>query len=99
MANAPKLNLSIPQGARDVAFDSKLWIWWEELQYQTRKLESHQRLALDAEALEASYEAIRLTNGQPTGSPGEYVMTYCLGQPKQSLTITRVFLPWAKGTT
>src|SRR5690606_39004851 len=73
-ANAPKLTLSIPQGARDVAFDSKLWVWWEELQYHTRKLESHQRLALDAEALEASYEAVRLTNGQATGTPNEYVV-------------------------
>lgn len=71
-ANAPKLKLSIPQGSRDVAFDSKLWIWWEELQFQTRKIESHQRLALDAETLEASYEAIRLTNGRPTGVPDEY---------------------------
>lgn len=78
-ANAPKLTLSIPQGARDVAFDSKLWVWWEELQYQTKKLESHQRLALDAEALEASYEAVRLTNGQPTGVPNEYIFDVLAG--------------------
>ena len=84
-ANAPKLTLSIPQGTRDVAFDSKLWVWWEELQYQTRKLENHQRLALDAEALEASYEAIRLTNGQPTGSPNEYVFDVLSGSTEAKL--------------
>src|SRR5690606_25506310 len=55
-ANSPKLDLAIPSAwrfAAHMAFDSKLWVWWEELQYQTRKLEAHQRLALDAEALEA----------------------------------------------
>jgi len=95
-ANAPKLTLSIPQGARDVAFDSKLWIWWEELQYQTRKLESHQRLALDAEALEASYEAIRLTNGQPTGSPGEYVYDVLPGSTEAKLDDNEGFLALGK---
>lgn len=78
-ANAPKLTLSIPQGSRDVAFDSKLWIWWEELQFQTRRLESHQRIALDAETLEASYDAIRLTNGEPTGIPNEYIFNVLPG--------------------
>ncbi|ENK8040869.1 ATP-binding protein [Salmonella enterica] len=84
-ANAPKLALSIPQGTRAVAFDSKLWIWWEELQYQTKKLESHQRLAVDAETLEASYEAIRLTNGQPTGMPDEYVFDVLMGSTESKL--------------
>lgn len=84
-ANAPKLTLSIPQGARSVAFDSKLWIWWEELQYQTKKLESHQRLAIDAETLEASYEAIRLTNGQSTDVPGEYIFDVLAGSTESKL--------------
>lgn len=95
-ANAPKLALSIPQGARNVAFDSKLWVWWEELQYHTRKLESHQRLALDAEALEASYEAIRLTNGQPTGMPEEYVFDVLPGSTEAKLDDNEGYLALGK---
>lgn len=95
-ANAPKLTLSIPQGARDVAFDSKLWVWWEELQYHTRKLESHQRLALDAEALEASYEAVRLTNGQPTGSPNEYIFDVLAGSTEAKLDDNEGYLALGK---
>lgn len=95
-ANAPKLTLSIPQGARDVAFDSKLWVWWEELQYHTRKLESHQRLALDAEALEASYEAIRLTNGQPTGTPNEYIFDVLVGSTEAKLDDNEGYLALGK---
>jgi hypothetical protein len=95
-ANAPKLTLSIPQGARDVAFDSKLWVWWEELQYHTRKLESHQRLALDAEALEASYEAIRLTNGKPTGLPNEYIFDVLSGSTEAKLDDNEGYLALGK---
>jgi hypothetical protein len=95
-ANAPKLTLSIPQGARDVAFDSKLWVWWEELQYHTRKLESHQRLALDAEALEASYEAVRLTNGHPTGVPNEYVFDVLPGSTEAKLDDNEGYLALGK---
>ncbi|SMP59357.1 AAA domain-containing protein [Noviherbaspirillum suwonense] len=95
-ANAPKLTLSIPQGARDVAFDSKLWVWWEELQYHTRKLESHQRLALDADALEANYEAIRLTNGQPTGLPNEYVFDVLAGSTEAKLDDNEGYLALGK---
>lgn len=95
-ANAPRLTLSIPQGARDVAFDSKLWVWWEELQYHTRKLESHQRLALDAEALEASYEAVRLTNGHPTGSPNEYAFDVLAGSTEAKLDDSEGYLALGK---
>jgi hypothetical protein len=95
-ANAPKLALSIPQGARDVAFDSKLWVWWEELQYYTRKLESHQRLALDAEALEASYEAVRLTNGHPTVAPNEYVFDVLPGSTEAKLDDNEGYLALGK---
>lgn len=91
-ANAPKLTLSIPVGARNVAFDSKLWIWWDELQYQTNKLESHQRLALDAETLEASYEAIRLTNGQPNGSAMEFIYDVLPGSTEAKLDDSDGFL-------
>lgn len=95
-ANAPKLTLSIPQGSRDVAFDSKLWVWWEELQFQTRKLESHQRLALDAEALEASYEAVRLTNGQPMGAPNEYIFDVLPGSTEAKLDDNEGYLALGK---
>ena len=95
-ANAPKLALSIPQGTRDVAFDSKLWVWWEELQYHTRKLESHQRLALDAEALEASHEAVRLTNGQSTGTPNEYVFDVLPGSTEAKLDDNEGYLALGK---
>ncbi|HCW0287913.1 TPA: AAA family ATPase [Pseudomonas aeruginosa] len=95
-ANAPKLSLSIPQGSRDVAFDSKLWVWWEELQFQTRKLESHQRLALDAEALEASYEAVRLTNGRATGTPNEYIYDVLPGSTEAKLDDNEGYLALGK---
>ncbi|WP_338591628.1 AAA domain-containing protein [Shewanella khirikhana] len=95
-ANAPKLTLSVPQGARNVAFDSKLWVWWEELQYHTRKLESHQRLALDAEALEASYEAIRLTNGRPTGAVNEYEFDVHPGSTEAKLDDNEGYLALGK---
>lgn len=95
-ANAPKLTLSIPQGARNVAFDSKLWVWWEELQYHTRKLESHQRLALDSEALEASYEAVRLANGHPTGLPNEYIFDVLPGSTEAKLDDNEGYLALGK---
>ncbi|HEI9751837.1 TPA: AAA family ATPase [Acinetobacter baumannii] len=98
-ANAPKLTLSIPQGSRGVAFDSKLWIWWEELQYNTKKLESHQRLALDAESLEASYEAIRLTNGRATAIPNEYEYDVSPGSTEAKLDDNEGYLALGKEGT
>jgi hypothetical protein len=95
-ANAPKLVLSIPQGPRGVAFDSKLWVWWEELQYQTRRLEDHQRLALDGETLEATYDAIRLTNGVPTGNPLEYVFDVLPGSTEAKLDDDQAFYAFGK---
>ena len=62
-AGNPKIDLSNPKGAQSVAFDAKLWIWWDKLSLATERAESHQRLALDAQALEANYEALRLRNG------------------------------------
>ena len=91
-ANAPKLSLSIPRGTTNVAFDSKLWVWWDELQYQTKKLESHQRIALDAETLEANYDAIRITNGRPTGQPNEYVFDVLTGSTEAKLDDNDGFL-------
>lgn len=62
-AGNPKVDLSNPRGAVGVAFDAKMWIWWDKLSLATERAEAHQRLALDAQALEANYEALRLRNG------------------------------------
>lgn len=71
-ANTPRLNLSISTGTRKVAYDSKLWIRWEELQYHSKRLEEYQRLTSDAETLEANYEALRITDGRRLGNSNEY---------------------------
>jgi len=63
-AKATRIPSSIPQGARGVAFDAKLWIWWDSLEFNTAQLESHIRLSMEGERLEASYEAILMTNGR-----------------------------------
>ncbi|MDQ7957813.1 MAG: AAA domain-containing protein [Pseudomonadota bacterium] len=62
-ARATRIPTSIPQGARDVAFDGKLWLWWDQLGFNASQLEAHLRLSMDADRLEASYEAIVLRNG------------------------------------
>ena len=67
-AGNPTVDLSNPTGARGVAFDAKLWIWWDKLGLATLKAAAHQRLALDGQALEASYEALRLRNGNRAGT-------------------------------
>lgn len=95
-ANAPRLTLSVPQGARGVSFDGKLWAWWDELQHQTRKLESHQRLVLDAETLEAAYEAIRLTNGRATGAADCYEFDVLPGSTEAKLDDNEGFLALGK---
>ena len=51
-----------------MAFDAKMWIWWDKLSLATEKAAAHQRLALDAQALEANYEALRLRNGVRVGT-------------------------------
>lgn len=63
-AKATRIPSSIPQGARGVAFDAKLWIWWDSLEFNTAQLESHIKLSMEGERLEASYEAILLNNGK-----------------------------------
>ena len=67
-ARATHIPLSIPQGARGVAFDSKLWLWWDKLDFNASQLEAHDRLSMDGERLEATYEAIILRNGKQMGS-------------------------------
>lgn len=71
-ANAPKLHLSGSRGTAGVAYDSKLWVRWEELQYHSTRLEAHHRLASDAEALDASYEALRITDGSRIANSNDY---------------------------
>jgi AAA domain len=54
---------SIPRGAASVAFDAKLWLWWDELDFNTSQLEAHIGLSMDGERLEATYEAVVLRGG------------------------------------
>ena len=51
-APAPRIPVSIPQGIRGVGFDSKLWIWWDRLNFCAEQLSSHMRLAVDGERLD-----------------------------------------------
>ena len=62
-ARSTRISTSIPTGATRVAFDAKLWIWWDQLDFNMSQLEAHIRLAMDGERLEATYEAIILQNG------------------------------------
>jgi hypothetical protein len=64
----PVIDLSNPTGAIGVAFDAKLWIWWDKLGLATQRAGAHQRLAKDGQALEADYEALRLRNGARIGA-------------------------------
>lgn len=95
-ANAPKLSLSLPKTEPGIAFDSKLWVWWEELQHSTRKIEAHQRLALDAETLEASYEAVRLTNGTATSVQDVFEFDVLSGSTEAKLDDMEGFLVLGK---
>lgn len=66
-AKATRIPTSIPRGAANVAFDSKLWLWWDDLEFNASQLEAHILLSMDGERLEASYEAIVLKNGSHVG--------------------------------
>ncbi|BBF84008.1 DNA helicase [Aquitalea magnusonii] len=66
-AKATHIPTSIPRGASNVAFDGKLWLWWDHLEFNASQLEAHIRLSMDGERLEASYEAIVLKNGVHVG--------------------------------
>lgn len=48
------------RGATGVAFDSKLWIQWADVEVATAKAERQVEFTLPAEALEASYKALVL---------------------------------------
>lgn len=62
--NAPRLSLRLPTGIRGVAYDSKLWRWWDELEHATNRQKAQELLSMDIHSLESSYEAIRLLNGR-----------------------------------
>lgn len=64
-AKATHIPSSIPMGTTGVAFDGKLWVWWDRLEFNMSQLQAHIRLAMDGERLEATYEAIILSNGRP----------------------------------
>ncbi len=59
-------------------------------------LASHQVLALDAETLEATYDALRLTNGTPTGVPGEFIFDVRPGSTEAKLDSNDGFLALGK---
>ena len=71
--NAGVVETSIPTGARNVSFDGKLWIWWDQLDKATFNIEAHRILAEDAERLEASYQAIRLVKRKKILPNGNWV--------------------------
>ena len=67
-AKATRIPSSVPTGATRVSFDGKLWLWWDELNFNTSQLEAHIRLSMDGERLEATYEAVVLRNGVRAGA-------------------------------
>ncbi|MBB2932788.1 AAA domain-containing protein [Paraburkholderia silvatlantica] len=67
-AKATRVPTSIPRGASNVAFDGKLWLWWDQLEFNASQLEAHIRLSMDGERLEASYESVVLKNGAHAGN-------------------------------
>jgi hypothetical protein len=77
-AQASMIPATIPQGARGVAFDSKLWLWWDNLDFHVAQLEAHHRLTLEGDRLEADYEAIVMTNGRQVG-PDVFEFTIAQG--------------------
>ncbi len=67
-ASSPRIPTAIPRGTPSVAFDAKLWIWWDDLNFLTSQLEAHFKMVLEGKRLEATYEAIILNNGQNLGN-------------------------------
>lgn len=59
-AKAPALQLTIPRGATQLAYDSKLWLQWDKVESATALTEGKTTLISKAERLEASYKAIVL---------------------------------------
>jgi hypothetical protein len=60
IGKAPALNLSIPSGARGVAYDSKLWVQWNKVEVATSETEGKMDFVTKHERLESSYKAVVL---------------------------------------
>lgn len=60
-AEAPKIQLSVPNWAPRVAYDSKLWIAWAKFEAAFDKASRHLLFTADPEEAEASHEGLRLT--------------------------------------
>lgn len=61
------------RGATGVAFDSKLWIQWADVEVATARAERQVEFTLPAEALEASYKALVLETRLRTIAPNRAV--------------------------
>lgn len=59
---APALDMAIPTGLSQVAYDSKLWDRWCKVSNAAARTEGEHDLIAKAETLEASYKAIVLTD-------------------------------------
>ena len=59
-ARAPKLRLVVPNWARGVAHDSKLWIAWARFDAAVGRVGNHLLFTRDAEEVEASNDGVRL---------------------------------------
>lgn len=68
-----QLNPTTFRGATGVAFDSKLWIQWADVEAATARAERQVEFTLPADALEASYKALVLERRLRTISPSRAV--------------------------
>lgn len=57
---APGVNLSIAQGPRSLAYDSKLWLQWDQVETSTSETSKKGELVSRVDHLEAAYKAIVL---------------------------------------
>ena len=90
-AQAPKLYLKQP-AAKRLPLDSRLWIWWDELDTATTKIEDQTRFAADAVTLEATYEAIRLRSLIEVTPAGFYRYTISADSTEARLEVGQGFL-------
>lgn len=67
--SATQLSPTVFQGATGVAFDSKLWLQWSEVESSTSRAARMAEFTLPAENLEAGYKALLLPNRLQVISP------------------------------
>ena len=82
---APALPLSIPQGMRSVAHDSKLWNQWSEVSAAAAETAAYLGLITRDEWLEASYKAIILVKLEE--DHGGYEYTFQVSEDSTEATI------------